>query len=74
MNHARYVIFAGPPPYVALVSCYIAKDGSPTVMRSKAARFNSFAQAKTFADATLIVLNAHTYIGREDFTDLEMCG
>ena len=74
MKQARFVIFVGPPQYVALGSCYIATDGSPTMMSSKAASFNSFAQAKIFAEAHLIVLNARTYIGREDFTDLDMCG
>lgn len=59
-----FVIFAGPQG-----TCYIAHDASPTMMRSYAARFNSFADAKEFAEENHIALNAHTYIGLEDFTD-----
>jgi hypothetical protein len=69
MTQMHFVIFAEAPG-----SCYIAKEGSPTMMISKAARFDSFAEAKTFAEANHIVLNGHTYIGLEDFTDSEMCG
>jgi len=74
MKQAYFVIFVGSPQHVAPGSCFIAKDGSPTMMISKAARFDSFAEAKTFAEANHIVLNGHTYIGLEDFTDSEMCG
>lgn len=74
MKLAHFVIFAGSPQHVAPGSCYLTKEGSPTMMISKAARFESFAEAKAFAEANHIVLNAHAYIGREDFTDLEMCG
>jgi hypothetical protein len=42
------------------------------MMRSKAARFDSFADAKKFAEKNHIVFNGLTYIGLEDFTDLEM--
>jgi hypothetical protein len=44
------------------------------MMRSKAARFYSFAEAKEFAKENHIALNARTYIGLEDFTDVEMQG
>jgi hypothetical protein len=59
-----FVIFAGPHR-----ACYIAQDASTTMMRSNAARFNSFADAKEFAAENHIALNSHTYIGLEDFTD-----
>jgi len=44
------------------------------LLRSKAARFHSFADAKAFAEENRIALNGHTYIGLEDFTDLELNG
>ena len=64
-----YVLFAGPQKQVASGACYIAMDGYSTILRSKAARFHSFADAKEFAEVTRIALNGHTYIGLEDFTD-----
>jgi len=67
-----FVIYAGAQQQVASGTCYIAQDASPTMMRSKAARFDSFADAKKFAEKNHIVFNALTYIGLEDFTDLEM--
>jgi hypothetical protein len=69
-----FVIFAGPQQQVAPGAYYIARDGGPTVMRSKAARFSSFADAKEFAKESRIALNGHTYIGLEDFTDLDLRG
>jgi hypothetical protein len=39
------VIFAGPQQQVAPGAYYIALDGYPTVMRSEAARFSSYADA-----------------------------
>jgi hypothetical protein len=69
-----FVIFAGPQQQVAPGTCYIAQDASTTMMRSKAAKFHSFADAKEFAKEKHITFNAHTYIGLEDFTDIEMQG
>ena len=69
-----FVIFAGLQQQVAPGAYYIARDGYPTVMRSKAARFSSFADAKEFANESRIALNGHTYIGLEDFTVLELKG
>ena len=40
----------------------------------EAARFQSIADAKKFAEATRIALNDHTYINQEDFTDGELHG
>jgi hypothetical protein len=54
--------------------CYIAQNVSTTIRSSKAARFSSFANAKAFAKEKHITFNALTYIGLEDFTDLEMQG
>lgn len=69
-----FVIFAGPQQQVATGTCYVAQDGTTTMMRSKAARFYSFAEAKEFAKENHIALNARTYIGLEDFTDGETQG
>ena len=66
------MIFAGAQQQVASGTCYIAQDASPTMMTSKAARFDSFADAKEFAEENHIVFNALTYIDLEDFADLEM--
>jgi hypothetical protein len=69
-----FVIFASSQQYEAPRTCYIAQDGTTSMMRSKAARFYSFAEAKQFAKENHIKFNAHTYIGLEDFTDVEMQG
>jgi hypothetical protein len=66
-KQALFVIFAGPQKHVPQGTCYIAPDASPTMMSSKAARFASLAEAKAFAEANHIALNAHTYIGLKDF-------
>jgi hypothetical protein len=42
--------------------------------RSKAARFYSVADAKEFSEENHIAFNALTYLGREDFIDLDMQG
>jgi hypothetical protein len=44
------------------------------MIRSKAARFYSFAEAKGFAKEKHITFTAQTYIGLEDFADVEMQG
>ena len=69
-----FVIFARPQQYVARGTCYIARDGTTTMITSKAARFDSFAEAKEFAKENHIKFNANTYIGLEDFTEAEMQG
>jgi hypothetical protein len=73
-KQSLFVIFARSQQYVARGTCYIARDGTTTMIRSKAARFYSFAEAKEFAKENHIKFNAHTYIGLEDFTDVEMQG
>ena len=69
-----FVIFAGVQQQVAFGTCSIAQDASLTMMRSKAARFDSVADAKEFCEENHIAFNALTYIGREDFIDLDMQG
>ena len=74
MKQTWFVIVASFHQQVAAGSCYIALDGYSTILKSKAARFYSFAEAKAFAEVGRIALNGHTYIGLEDFTDLELKG
>ena len=69
-----FVLFTVPQQQVASGACYIALDGYPTILRSKGARFHSFADAKAFAKENRIALNGLTYIGLEYFTDLELKG
>ena len=64
-----FIIFTSPQSQVAAGTCYIAQDGTTTIMRSEAARFHSFTDAKEFAKENHIGLNGSTYIGLEDFTD-----
>lgn len=73
-RQTRFVIFASSQQYVAPGTCYVAQDGTTTMIRSKAARFYSFAEAKEFAKEKHIMFNALTYVGLEDFTDEEMQG
>ncbi len=73
-KQSLFVILTGPQQQVVPSAWYIALDGNPTMMRSKAARFSSYADAKEFAKESRILLNGHTYIGLEDFTDLELKG
>ena len=68
-KESLFVLFTVPLHPVAPGACYIALDGYPTLLRSKAARFHSFADAKEFAEVTRIALNGLTYIGLEGFTD-----
>ena len=69
-----FVLFTVPQQQVGSAVCYIAWDGYPTILRSKAARFHSYADAKAFAKENRIVLNGLTYIGLEDLTELELKG
>ena len=73
-KQSRYVICAGPQKRVASGSCYIALDGYSTILKSKAARFQSFADAQAFAEVSRVALNSHTYINQEEFTDGELKG
>ena len=73
-KESLYVLFTVPQQRVASGACYIALDGYPTKMRSKGARFHSYADAKAFAKENRIALSGLTYIGFEDFTDVELKG
>ena len=73
-KQSRHVIFAGPQKEGASGACYIALDGYSTIQKSKAARFQSFADAQAFAEVSRIALNDHTYINQEEFTDGELKG
>ena len=65
-----FVLFTVPLHQVAPGACYIAWDGYPTILRSKAAGFQSFADAKAFAKESRIALNGLTYIGLEGRVDI----
>jgi hypothetical protein len=69
-----FVIFAGLNQRAGGGSRYISNDRSPTTIRSKAARFWTYWDAKAFAEMNHIALNALTYIDREYFTDFEVQG
>jgi hypothetical protein len=69
-----FVIFAGPKQPAEPRTRYIATDGSTTAIRSKAARFWTYWNAQAFAEMNHIVLNALTYIDREDLTEFEVQG
>ena len=71
-KQSRFVIFAGAQKRPESWFCYIALDGYSTILKSKAARFQSFADAKAFAKEHRIALNGLTYFGLEDFTDGEL--
>lgn len=73
-----FVIFAGPKPRVKPRARpgprYIANNGSTTTLRSRAARFWTYWEAKAFAEVNHIALTALTYIDREYFTELDLRG
>ena len=73
-KESLFVLFTASHQQVASGACYIALDGFPTIMKSKRARFHSFAEAKAFAKENRIALNGLTYIGLEDFTDVDLKG
>ena len=71
-KQSRYVIVAGPQKRGASGACYIALDGYSTILRSKAAKFQSVADAQAFANVSRIALNGHTCINRQEFTHGEL--
>jgi hypothetical protein len=73
-KESLFVLFTVPLHQVAPGACYLALDGYPTILKSKAAGFQSFADAKAFAEENRIALNGRTYIGLEGFTDGELKG
>ena len=73
-KQSRHVIIAGHQNQGASGPCYIAIDGYSTILKSKAARFQSIADAQAFAEVCRIALNDHTYINQQDFSDGELKG
>ena len=73
-KESLFVLFTVPQQRIASGAYYIALDGYPTIMRSKGATFHRYADAKAFAKENRIALNGLTYIGLEDFTDVELKG
>jgi hypothetical protein len=71
MKESLFVLFTAPYHQVASGVCYIALDGFPTILKSEAARFQSFVDAKAFAKEHRIALNGLAYIGLDGFTDVE---
>lgn len=67
-----FVIFASPQQFGGPGNRYIAQDGSITDIRSKAARFYSWNDAKDFADEKGIVLGGPIDIGQEEFAPFEL--
>ena len=73
-KESLFVLFTVPQQLLGSAACYMAWDGYPTILRSKAARFHSYADAKAFAKENRIALNGLTYIGLEDFTAIKLRG
>jgi|KBSSwiStaDraftv2_1062776.scaffolds.fasta_scaffold5374142_1 hypothetical protein len=73
-KQTRFVIFAGPNQHAGPGSRYIANDKSTTTIRTKAARFWTYWDAKAFAEMNQIALSGLTFIDREYFTDFEVQG
>lgn len=71
-KESLFVLFTAPYHQVASGACYIALDGFPTILKSEAARFQSFADAKAFAKEHRIALNGLAYIDLEGFPDVEL--
>jgi hypothetical protein len=67
-----FVIFAGPQQHGSPGTRYIATNGETTDIKSRAAKFHSFAAAQDFAKERSITLTDIKYIGQEDFTDFEI--
>lgn len=74
MKQMRFVIVVSSQQKVTSGSSYIAIDGYSTILKSKAARFQSAADALAFAEASRIALTGHTYIRLEESIDLELTG
>jgi hypothetical protein len=65
-----FVIFSCTPQNKRVGTHYI-KEGTgrkTTTIRAKAAKFSTFEEIQQFATRNHIALDAHTYIGPEDFT------
>ena len=73
-KQTRFVIFAGTNQHAEPGSRYIANDRSTTTIRTNAARFWTYWDAKAFAEMNQIALSGLTFIDREYFTDFEVQG
>ena len=73
MKTTLYVIFDGPQQHGGPGTRYVAKDGTTTEHKSRAATFGTATEAKAFAKEKGLSLDgASQYLGREDFTDGEL--
>jgi len=71
-NRDLFVIFFGPQQYRGPGTRYYANDATVTAIKSKAAKFYLFEDARDFAERNKIELTALTYIGRESFSEFEL--
>lgn len=73
-KQSLFVLFTAPYHHqVASGICYYSDlDRFLTILKSEAARFQSFADAKAVAKEHRIALNRLAYIGLEGFTDIEL--
>jgi hypothetical protein len=69
-----FVIFSGTQQHTRSGTHYITERAGrkTTTIRSKAAKFATFVEAQEFAERNHITLDAHTYIGQEDFTVFDL--
>jgi hypothetical protein len=72
MKNTRFVIFYGPEHHGLPSTHYLSEDGTPTDLRSKAAKFLTYQDAETFADQKQIKLTDLVYIGLLEFTDRDL--
>lgn len=74
-KRSLYVIFEFALPSLKPGIRYIARDGTMTEQKSRAATFGTASEAKAFATEKGIIFDgAMRYIGKEDFTDEELQG
>lgn len=71
-EHNLFVIFAFPDQHVGSRMGYYTRDAKVTYIRTKAAKFHSFDDAKEFAARNDIELTTFTYIGRETLLDSDL--
>jgi hypothetical protein len=70
-KHTRFVIFVQPQSSDE-PDRYVEQDGTTTYSGSRAARFWTRDEAKTFAQKQGIELNQRRYIGPEGFAEFEL--
>lgn len=67
-----WVVYDGPQQFGATKQKYVATDGTVTTVKTKAARFETPAEAQAFVQAKKMVLSEMRYIATEDFTESEL--